>query len=839
MGMAAAESPSTCTSCGAETREGFGCMVCLLRVGLDDTLGDENGASVLRALPDQFGHYTIATHPDGSVWELGRGAMGVTFRALDTSLDRPVALKILHTETLIRGAGARERFMREARAAGALRHPNIATVYHFGIREETGQCFYAMELVEGETLEARVRRTGPIDPPSALKIAQQIAEALAVAEMRGLVHRDLKPSNIMIVDGPQESSSRDLTVKVIDFGLAKALTDQADPMSVTRNGFIGTPAFASPEQFAHNPIDTRSDIYSLGATLWFLLTGRTIFSGQTVEEIRDKQGAAPLPVERLKAARVPSRMISLIVSMLALEPAARPGTRELAARIERCRSRTATRGRRLALAAGVIASIVIAALLIVREVSNRRSPPAASPSQTSIAVLPFENLSRDPDAAYFVNGIREQIAVRLAKIGNLKLVSANSSHHYQTAPENIGQLATDLGVANVLQGSVEKANERLRVVMRLTDVRKNRQVWTQSYERTFGDISKIESEAAGQIATALGLKLTQPEEGAIKRIPTSNPRAYEAYLKGRYVWIRRTFDGYGQAKEYFEQAIALDPNYAQAHAGLADASQFLAAFSPYSRKERYDKAKAEYKRALELDPMLAEAHASAGLVAMNYDWDWALAEEEFRRAIALDPNNALTYDWYAEYLMAVGRTSESLSQIERARQLDPFSLIINSDAGKMLFYARLYDAAEGQLKETLRMNPDFGQAGNWLAQVYATTNRFDEAIACFQGVGQSQEGPWGLGFTAFIYGMAGKKAEAKQTLEALQKRLPAAPQPDKLALALAYIGVGDKDRAFACLEEDYQAHATTMTSLKSSPWYDSLRSDPRFTDLMRRVHLVP
>ncbi|MGA7273928.1 MAG: serine/threonine-protein kinase, partial [Candidatus Udaeobacter sp.] len=356
------QSAAVCPTCGTRRERtsvgDIGCMVCLLRVGLSD-VADPIPAG------DQFGTYAIARHDDGTLWELGRGAMGITFRALDVSLNRTVALKIIHT-TIAWENTSLERFLREARSAAALRHPNIATVYHFGIREETGQCFYAMELVEGETLDMRIKRTGPMNPLEVIYIAQEIADALAAAEARGLVHRDLKPANIMIVSGEDRDDPASLlqnsekqrlgkcrnvskpsrpTVKVIDFGVAKALTEKSDATTLTHNGFIGTPAFSSPEQFVNGTVDVRSDIYSLGATIWYLLTGRTVFSGQTVQDIRGKQLSALLPLQQLKAARVPSRLIALLKSMLALEPVARPSTRDLALKLQRCRAQVTHRSR--------------------------------------------------------------------------------------------------------------------------------------------------------------------------------------------------------------------------------------------------------------------------------------------------------------------------------------------------------------------------------------------------------------------------------------------------------------------------------------------------------------
>src|SRR4249920_1722692 len=336
----------TCPTCGAALEETFGggggCMFCLLQAGIgseeetvQDSTPDALGGST------RFGVYEIDCHADGSFCELGRGAMGVTYRATDTSLQRKVALNIIKTDIAERSADARERFVREARAAAALRHEHIATVYQFGMRLETGQYFYAMELIEGETLDDRVHRAGPLDARTTIGIAQQVTSALAAAEKRGLIHRDLKPANLMLLSADDDevvAMSRHAvpTVKIIDFGLAKAIHTQTDPKSLTHDRFVGTPAFASPEQFEHSALDVRSDIYSLGATLWFALTGKTPFAGRTLSEIHRAQKSNALPVEQLKAAHVPHRLKSLLESMLALEPASRPGTRELAAQLQRC-----------------------------------------------------------------------------------------------------------------------------------------------------------------------------------------------------------------------------------------------------------------------------------------------------------------------------------------------------------------------------------------------------------------------------------------------------------------------------------------------------------------------
>src|SRR5215467_4876642 len=388
---------STCPNCGGVLEKtpsgGLGCMSCLLGAGIgseEETVHD----STLDALEGglRFGVYEIDCREDGRLYELGRGAMGVTYRATDATLQRKVALKIIKSDIAEKSADARERFMREARAAAALRHENIATVYQFGMSLETGQYFYAMELIEGETLDERVRRAGPLDARTTIQIAQQVTSALAAAEKHGLVHRDLKPANLMLVSPDGETSkNKKLLVKIIDFGLAKAIHTATDPKSLTHDKFVGTPAFASPEQFEHSALDVRSDIYSLGETLWFALTGKTPFSGRTVEEIHRAQKSNVLPIEQLKAARVPSRLRSLLESMLAFEPASRPGTGELAARLKRCSPEI--RSVRRTRAALLVATVVVLGLAarFAFPPPGIQNPPLNPAPEKSIAVLPFEN----------------------------------------------------------------------------------------------------------------------------------------------------------------------------------------------------------------------------------------------------------------------------------------------------------------------------------------------------------------------------------------------------------------------------------------------------------------
>src|SRR5258707_7673551 len=548
---------STCPTCGATLEETFGgggsCMFCLLQAGLgseQDTVHDSTPDSLESG--ERFGVYKIDCHADGSLCELGRGAMGVTYRATDTSLQRKVALKIIKTDIAERSADARERFVREARAAAAFRHEHIATVYQFGMRLETGQYFYAMELIEGETLDERVRRVGPMDARTTIGIAEQVTSALAAAEKHGLVHRDLKPANLMLINADDaEVMKSDLArskrskiralrksgipvVKIIDFGLAKAFHTATDLKSLTHDRFVGTPAFASPEQFEHSALDVRSDIYSLGETLWFALTGKPPFAGRTLSEIHRAQKSSVLPIEQLKAAQVPSRLRSLLGSMLAFEPASRPGTRELAARLQRCSPEAGSiRRTRVALAAAAIA-LAVAACWIVWKSEFIRHPVTLTAPEKSIAVLPFENLSEEKQNEFFADGVQDEILTDLAKIADLKVISRSSVMQYKGGvARNLREIGQQLGVAHLLEGSVQRAANKIRVNAQLIDARTDAHLWGQTYDRDLADVFAIQSEIAKAIAEQLQAKLSPSEKAAIEKPPTTDLAAFDLYTRAK------------------------------------------------------------------------------------------------------------------------------------------------------------------------------------------------------------------------------------------------------------------------------------------------------------------
>src|SRR5436305_916577 len=562
------QAAQTCATCGRPlTQVGpkGECLRCLVGLGfLADGEEPERPAARSRLTPGPFryAHFEVEVGADGFPVELGAGAMAITYRARDTVLNSEVALKVIDRR-VAQNPGARSRFLREARAAANIHHPNVARVTYYG--EQDGECFYAMELVHGETLEARVRRDGPMQLALALEVIEQAARALAAAEACGVVHRDIKPSNLML----ESDAAETLIVKVIDYGIAKVMGPQADlGAEETQAGFIGTPAFASPEQFAgagQLPVDTRSDIYSLGVTLWYLLTGRPPFVGRTMEEIRARQ-TRELPLEQLKSPHLPGQVIALLKSMLAPDPKDRPqSARELLSAVHDCYTRfnpeARSRRRKVALAAAA-ATLAVAVIALGTWLYQRTR--AFTPMERSIAVLPFENLSSDKENAYFVEGIQDEILTRLSKIADLKVISRTSTQHYKSAPENLREIAKQLGVAHILEGSVQKRADTVRVNVQLIKAATDSHLWADTFDRKLTDIFSVESEVAKVVAEQLRAKLTGQEKQVIAAKPTDNPEAYDAYLRGLAYYLKAATTPANSlgARKYLRQALRLDPKFA-------------------------------------------------------------------------------------------------------------------------------------------------------------------------------------------------------------------------------------------------------------------------------------
>jgi len=703
-------------------------MFCLLGAGIgseEETLHDSTPDAVEGGT--RFGVYEIDCHADGSLCELGRGAMGVTYRATDTSLQRKVALKIIKTDIAERNADARERFVREARAAAAFRHEHIATVYQFGMRLETGQYFYAMELIEGETLDERVRRAGPLDSRTTIGIAQQVTSALAAAEKHGLVHRDLKPANLMLVnaDEPEVMKSDQArskrskirvlrksgipVIKIIDFGLAKAFHTATDPKSLTHDRFVGTPAFASPEQFEHSALDVRSDIYSLGETLWFALTGKTPFAGRTPSEIHRAQKSTVLPIEQLKAAHVPSRVRSLLESMLGFEPASRPGTRELAARLQRCSPEArSVRGTRAALAAAALVVLGMSAVFVFQPSRIQNAAFNAAPDK-SIAVLPFENRSEEKANAYFADGVQDEILTRLSKIADLKVISRTSTQHYKSAPENLREIARELGVAHILEGSVQKSGDAVRVNVQLINVATDSHLWADTYDRRLTDIFSVESEVAKAIADQLRAKLTGWEEQIIAAKPTDNVEAYDAYLRG-LAYTLKTLNTPANAlgaQKYLKEAVRLDPKFAFSWALLSfvDSAGYLTNVLQPTVALR-EEARQAAETALTLQPDLGEAILAKGYYHYACLKDYDTAVRYFEQARQLLPNSSRIPESLAYVARRRGQWDRSEAYFNEAERLDPRNVSLFTQHARSYAHLRRFPEAVRKLDQVLDITPD-------------------------------------------------------------------------------------------------------------------------------------
>jgi serine/threonine protein kinase/Flp pilus assembly protein TadD len=649
-----------CPTCGARiettTSGDLGCLACWLRSGLagaDGSLPDQ--------LPESLGSYEIERRADGTPWVLGQGAMGVTYRARDVSLQREVALKLISPHFFRHGEEARERFVREARAAASLHHPNVATIYQFGIDEETGQCFCAMELIEGETLEERVQRSGPLKVPAVVEIARQITAALIVAEKQGVVHRDLKPGNVMLT---ARDASEKIQVKIIDFGPAKALGETVEQRALTHGGFLGTPAFASPEQLNRAPVDVRSDIYSLGAMLWYLLTGHLPFG--------ERAPARP-PIAQLKAARVPAPLNSLLVSMLAIEPAARPSAKEIATRLE------ATPRRRASMTIFASLGVAIAALALAYYFYSLRAMPkrAAAPSNKSIAVLPFENLSDEKGSANFADGVQDELLTDLARIADLKVVSRTSVMQYKRGqPHNLREIGQQLGVAYVVEGAVSQVGRQVRITAQLIDARTDLHRWAESYDRPIDDIFAIQSEIAQKIAAQLDAKIAPHEKAAIEEQPTHDLVAFDLYTKARSLLATTSFSPRGkenllQAAQLLAEAVARDPNFLLAYCELATAHDSLYFLGLEHIPSRLSLGEAAVNAALKLQPDAGEAHlARARHLYQGYlAYEPALAELEIARRTL--PNSPGVFTLAGYIYRRQGKWDESTREFENALALDP------------------------------------------------------------------------------------------------------------------------------------------------------------------------
>jgi serine/threonine-protein kinase len=806
----------------------------------DDTGGqaEEPGAG---APPRTVGRYVVER-------ELGRGGMGSVYAARDPELGRKIAIKLIHAERP--GPSdpdrSRARLLREAQALARVTHPNVVAIYDVGTFE--GQVFIAMEYVEGSTLTDWLAGE-PRTPSEIVSMLVQAGRGLAAAHAQGVVHRDFKPDNVWI--------GSDGRARVLDFGLARATCPvEAEPPGtdlrvrdptrsppptaalagpLTEPGrFLGTPAYMAPEQLKRGPVDARTDQFSFCVALHQALHGELPFAGKGASEL-----LAAIEQRRIaegpNARRVPARVRRALRRGLSPDPADRFDSMDrLLVALER---RPATNRRRVA-TAGALALLAAAALLAQMERGGDGVPGRAI---RSLAVLPLEPLAEKPGQGpdYVPEEITDGLTMTLAQIKALRVISRTSAMRYVGRKLPLSQIARELKVDALVEGTVAWLGERVRVSVHLVDGRNDRQLWAESYEADVRDLPALQRELARAIADRIRIELTPGERTRFAASRQVSPLAYEAYARGRYFWNKRTAEGFQKALGYFTEAISRDPGYALAYAGLADTYNVLALFGVLQSEEACPQAKRAALRALELDDGLAEAHTSLARYYENYERDWAAAEREYRLGIEVNPGYATGHAWYAAYLSAQGRYEEALAESNKAHQLDPFSLTINTALGMALAEGGREDLAIERLHETVEMDPSFSYVHFQLGRTYLRTHAFADAIAEFEkAAALSPTMPRYASALAHAYGRAGKSAEALGILEQLERGSPA-PTPSWIDIAIARSGLGQNDQAFAALEKALEHREWRLVRIQVEPMFDPLRTDPRFAALLRRIGLPP
>jgi len=761
--------------------------------------------------------------------KIGQGGMGVVYKAEDLRLKRTVALKFLPS-TLTADAGAKERFIQEAQTASSLQHQNICNIHDIEEMADGG-LYIVMDYYQGESLKERIAR-GPVEMEQAVDIALQIADGLSKAHSQGIVHRDIKPANIFI--------TTDGAVKILDFGLAK-LAGQAQ---LTRTGStIGTTAYMSPEQAQGLEVDQRTDIWSFGVLLYEMLTGKRPFPGEYEQAvIFSILHEEPKTVASLRA-DLPAEIQSLIEKALLKDRSARyQRMADLMAdlnsiKMKRTGPTNGAAGRSgskkgILFAAGGL--LLLMAILVTAWQIGWRKPV---PMIDSIAVLPLQNLSADPEQEYFSDGMTEALITELQKITSLRVISRTSVMRYKKTEKLMPQIAQELNVRALVEGSILREGNTVRITVQLIQASPEKHLWARPYDREMKSVLALQSEVAQAIAAEIDAVVTPDERARLNTAHEVSAEATDAYLKGRFYWNKRTAADLWKAVEYFNRAIEADPAYALAYAGLAQAFVILPEYAMVPPTEWLPKAKAMAEKALELEPNLAEAHAVLGLKYLQFDWDWARAEHEFLQAIKINPNFATTYHWYAIYLRDWGRVDEAMTQIRKAQSLDPLSLVILNNVGIVYFYMRRYDEAIEAMKEALDLEPDFALIHLNLSKIYCEKGQFAEALAEVQRVRSvSSEVPYGLPNLGYVYARTGKIAEAGEVVRELL-RVRQQGLAVSFGIAMVQVGLQNYDRALYWLEKACEEHDRWMVVLKIDPMFDPLRGDPRFQAILKRVGL--
>jgi serine/threonine-protein kinase len=781
----------------------------------------------------RIGHYIIEQ-------KLGEGGMGVVYRARDEKLQRDVALKFLETLPTGESAG-HERVLQEARAISALNHPNICTVYEVG--EANGRPYIAMEYIEGRPLSQEITSTG-FSLEQIERYGMQLADALAHAHGRGVIHRDLKAANIIVTPNGR--------LKVLDFGISRRMepgggdeTTVMDQSWASQHTFTGTLPYTAPEVFKGQEADVRSDIWSLGVVLYEMAAGRRPFRGTTAYEL----SAAILrerPPEVSPA--LPPVLQSVIDKCLDKDPGQRyQSAGEVRAALETATTASRTHDHAVerppAASLFSLQNILSLCLLLVFAVGvgywltsrkNQRLRPMPGAIQ-SLAVLPLENLSGDPEQDYFAEGMTDALITELSQIKKLRVISRTSVMQYKHTKKPLDQIAQDLNVDAIVEGSVIRVGARVRISAKLFQTNIEGALWGGSFERNFTDVLALQGEVATAIARGIQVQLSGTEQSQLARSRSVVPEAYEAYLKGRYEAEKRTPEAFQDAAIFFQKAIDKDKTFAAAYAGLADSYQYMSNYQIGSPEVYIPKAKQAAEKALQLDDRLAQAHTSLAAIRF-YHMEGGDIEGEFQRAIALDPSYAQAIHWYGLYLAATSRIEESVRELKLARDIDPKSLIIRANLGFVYYLGRDYDRAEEAEKNTIQMDPSFIAAHGYLGQIYSEKKQYAEAIDEFRtALSLSPGDVAGQADLAYAYAISGKRAQAEEILEELQS-VGGSKYVSTYDWAVIYAGFRDKEKTLNALEEAYVERNGRMVNLGVHPQFAFLKQEPRFQRLLAQIN---